>query len=134
MKKVNNGFSLIEVLVTVAIIAIMSTLLLPSVIGRLYSSKVIAVKSDLSTLNLALDMYKLDNGRYPTTAQGLNALLIQPNNTPHWHTHGYIRGLPIDPFGNSYVYNNASENITIYSRGADGHNGGTGENIDIYLD
>lgn len=129
--KRNRGFTLIEVMVVVVILGILAAFIVPKIIGRPDEAKVAKVKSDVQALQTAMDLYRLDNGRYPTTEQGLRALVEKPNSDPiptGWRTGGYIQKLNDDPWGRPYLYANPGEHgeIDIFSYGAEGKPGGEG--------
>ncbi|MCS6997109.1 MAG: type II secretion system major pseudopilin GspG [Casimicrobiaceae bacterium] len=130
------GFTLIEVMVVVLILGILAALIVPNVVGRAHDARVAAAKQDIATLAQALAMYKLDNGRLPTSEQGLKALVEKPTVAPippNWRSGGYIARLPNDPWGAPYQY--ASPGLRgefdVWSFGADGKPGGEGEAADI---
>jgi general secretion pathway protein G len=131
-----QGFTLIEVMVVVVILGILAAFIVPKIIGRPDEAKVAKAKSDVRALQTALDMYRLDNGVYPTTEQGLQALIRMPTSEPvptGWRVGGYIQKLNNDPWGRPYLYLNPGEHleIDIFSYGADGKLGGEGINADI---
>lgn len=131
-----RGFTLIEVMVVVAILAILASLIVPRIIGRPDEARVVAAKQDIATLMQALKLYRLDNQRYPTTEQGLAALVTRPTVTPvpgNWKPGGYLERLPKDPWGNSYQYLNPGlrSEIDVFSFGADGIAGGDGVDADV---
>ena len=130
------GFTLLEVMVVLAIIAIMAVMVLPRVMGALNDAQKKAVKADLASLSGALNMYKLDNFAYPSTEQGLNALVNKPGGqpeAPNWRTGGYIEKAAKDPWQNPYQYLRPGQHgeFDIYSLGADGKPGGEGDDADI---
>jgi len=130
------GFTLLEVMVVVVIIAILAALVVPKVIGRPDEARVIAAKQDIQSLVEALKLYRLDNQRYPTTEQGLQALVTKPAGSPippNWKSGGYVERLPLDPWGSPYQYLNPGlhGDIDVYSLGADGSPGGEGNDRDI---
>lgn len=132
----NQGFTLIEVMVVIAILGILATLVIPRIMGRPDEARVLAAKQDVSTIVQALQLYRLDNGRYPTTEQGLKALITAPTTepfAPNWKIGGYIERLPNDPWGSSYQYTNPGtvKEIDVLSFGADSKLGGTGLDADI---
>lgn len=132
----NKGFTLIEILVVVVIIGILSTVVVLNVGGVTDDSRRTAARSDVSTLEQALEIYKLQNAFYPTTQQGLNALVSRPGGQPEPRSYpqgGYIQRLPKDPWGNDYQYANPgrSGGVDVYSFGADGQPGGEGDGADI---
>jgi general secretion pathway protein G len=131
-----RGFTLVEIMVVVVIIGILGALVVPKLLGRTGESRVTAARTDIKTLKSALQLYKLDNQRYPTTEQGLQALVQKPTSGPAangWKDGGYIERLPKDPWGNSYQYLSPGlhGDIDIFSLGADGQPGGTGEDGDV---
>ena len=100
------GFTLIEIMVVIAIIGILATLIVPKIMGRPDEARVTAAKHDLATISQALKLYRLDIGRYPTTEQGLKALVERPSSEPvpqNWKNGGYLDRLPNDPWGNPYI-------------------------------
>ena len=130
------GFTLLEVMVVVVILGILAALVVPQIIGRPDEARVIAARQDIATLMQALKLYRLDNQRYPTTEQGLQALTVRPTTTPvpaNWKAGGYVERLPRDPWGNAYQYLNPGLHgeIDVFSLGADGTPGGEGNNADI---
>ena len=130
------GFTLLEVMVVVVILSILAALIVPRVLGRADDARVTAAKQDIATLMQALRLYRLDNQRYPTSEQGLQALTARPNTAPvppNWKSGGYIERLPKDPWGHAYQYLNPGRrgNIDVFSFGADGAPGGEGHDADI---
>jgi general secretion pathway protein G len=130
------GFTLIEVMVVIAIIGIMASLIVPKIMSKPDEARVIAAKQDISTLVQALKLYRLDIGRYPTTQQGLQSLVEKPVVEPvpqNWKTGGYLDRLPKDPWGNAYQYTNPGvrSEIDVFSFGADNKPGGTGFDADL---
>ena len=130
------GFTLLEVMVVVVILGILAALVVPQIIGRPDEARVIAARQDIASLMQALKLYRLDNQRYPTTEQGLQALTTQPATAPippNWKAGGYVERLPRDPWGNAYQYLNPGVHgeIDVFSLGADGAPGGEGNNADI---
>ena len=130
------GFTLIEIMVVIAIIGILATMIVPKIMGRPDEARATAAKQDVGTIVQALKLYRLDIGRYPTTDQGLKALVEKPTSEPvpqNWKAGGYLESLPKDPWGNAYQYSNPGTNseIDVYSFGADGKLGGTGLDTDI---
>lgn len=135
-KRKSQGFTLIEVMVVVVILGILAAFIVPKIIGRPDEAKVAKVKSDVQALQTALDLYRLDNGVYPTTEQGLKALVTKPASEPvptAWRTGGYIQKLNDDPWGRPYLYLNPGEHleVDIFSYGAGGKPGGEGINAEI---
>lgn len=130
------GFTLLEVMVVVVILGILAALVVPKIISRPDEARIIAAKHDLASLMQALKLYRLDNQRYPTTEQGLQALVSQPTTTPlplNWKAGGYIDRLPRDPWGNPYQYLSPGVHgeIDLFSFGGDGQPGGEGNDADI---
>ena len=131
-----RGFTLIEIMVVVAILGILAALIVPKVIGRSDEARVVATRQDIGTLMQALKLYRLDNQRYPSTEQGLAALLAKPSAAPlpaNWKTGGYLDRLPRDPWGNPYQYLQPGlhAEVDLFSFGADGQPGGTDLDADI---
>lgn len=130
------GFTLIEVMVVIAIIGIMATLIVPQIMSKPNEARVIAAKQDISSIIQALKLYRLDNSRYPTTEQGLSALVAKPTSEPipqNWKPNGYVDRLPKDPWGFAYQYSNPGTRaeIDVFSLGADNKLGGTGFDADL---
>jgi len=130
------GFTLIEIMVVIVILGILAALIVPRIIERPDEARVIAAKNDIAAIMQALKLYRLDNQRYPTTEQGLTALVIRPTAPPlppNWKPNGYLERLPKDPWGNPYQYINPGlhAEIDVFSFGADGQPGGTGFDADI---
>ena len=130
------GFTLIEIMVVIAIIGILATLIVPKIMGRPDEARATAAKHDVGTLVQAFKLYRLDIGRYPTTEQGVKALVEKPTSEPvpqNWKAGGYLDSIPKDPWGNPYQYTNPGtrSEIDVYSFGADGKPGGTGNDADI---
>lgn len=127
------GFTLIEVMIVVVILGILAAIVVPKIMDRPVQAQITAAKSDIRTLESALNLYRLDNHAYPTTDQGLEALVQKPSNAKAWKEGGYIGRLPKDPWGKEYQYLNPGANgpIDIFTYGADGQQGGEGANADI---
>src|SRR5271169_2744632 len=107
LRNTSRGFTLIEVMVVIVIIGILAALIVPKIMGRPDEARIIAAKQDIGSILQALKLYKLDNMRYPTTEQGLQALVKKPTITPipdNWKGNGYLERLPKDPWGNPYQY------------------------------
>ena len=131
-----TGFTLIEIMVVVVIIGILASVVVPRIMDNPDKARVAKAKNDIQALGGALDIYRLDNYVYPTTDQGLDALVNPPSSSPeppNWKRGGYIKKLSKDPWGNEYLYLNPGEHseTDIYSLGADGAPGGEGPNKDI---
>ena len=130
----NQGFTLIEVMVVIVILGILAALIVPKIMGRPDEARVVAARQDIATIMQALKLYKLDNRRYPTAEQGLDALVKKPTLAPvpdNWKS--YLDKLPVDPWGNAYQYLNPGLNgeVDVLSYGADGKPGGEGFDADI---
>jgi general secretion pathway protein G len=135
---VARGFTLIEIMVVITILGVLAALIVPRVVGRTDDARIAAAKQDIATIMQALKLYRLDNGRYPTTEQGLQALLSKPTTEPipaNWKTGGYLErsGVPADPWGEPYKYLNPGlrGEIDVFSLGRDRANGGEGPDADI---
>lgn len=133
-----SGLSLIETLIVLVIIGLVSAMIIPNVISRPDDARVTVARNDIASLSAALKMYRLDNRTYPSTAQGLMALVQRPTTAPtaaNWHPEGYLDTLPMDPWGNPYVYQMPGKSgpFDIVSLGADGAVGGEGYDGDIAL-
>lgn len=132
----SNGFTLIEVMVVIVILGILAALIVPKVMSRPDEARIIAARQDISSIAQALKLYKLDNMRYPTTEQGLQALVKKPAlppEPPNWKGNGYLERLPKDPWGNPYQYLQPGlhSDFDLLSLGADGAAGGEGNDADI---
>jgi general secretion pathway protein G len=136
--RARGGFTLIEILVVVAVLAVLAALVAPNVFGHLGTAKDAAARSQMEMLGAALDAYRLDNGRYPTTAQGLDGLMAEPTIEPrprNWRGPYLRRSVPLDPWGFAYVFvspGQANPNgYDLLTYGGDGMPGGEGEDADI---
>lgn len=135
-KKINkmkqSGFTLIEIMVVVVIIGILASVVVPRIMDNPDKARVAKAKNDIRALESAMDLYRLDNFTYPSTDEGLEALITAPSSAPaNWKQGGYIKKLNNDPWGNDYLYDNEGGNVVIYTYGADGASGGEGPNADI---
>jgi len=131
-----KGFTLLEILVVVVILGILGAVVVPQILGRPDTARVQAAQTDIRTLSSALDVYRLDNFQYPSSEQGLEALVNRPSGFPepkNYNPEGYIKKLPTDPWGSPYVYERADTVYNLFSLGADGAEGGEGLNSDIRL-
>ena len=133
-RAVQAGFTLIELMVVLVIIGVLAALIVPNVLDRADDARITAARTDVNNLMQALKLYKLDNQRYPTTEQGLQALLAKPTTgpiPPNWKP--YVEKLPQDPWNHPYQYLNpgVKGEIDVMSFGADGQAGGEGKNADI---
>ena len=147
-RKSDSGFTLIELMIVIVIIGILATMLIPKIMNAPDDAKRTAAKADIKTIESALKLYRLDTGTYPTTEQGLEALIRKPDMAPvpkKWRDGGYLDGtsVPKDPWGNPYYYTGSSSSGTsstvgsagrdyeIISYDNDGQPGGTGRDADI---
>lgn len=135
-RRAARGFTLIEIMVVVVIMGVLAALVVPKLLSRTSESRVAAAKVDIATIMQSLKLYKLDNQRYPTTEQGLQALREKPTSGPAangWKAGGYLEKMPKDPWGNPYQFLSPGikGEVDVYSLGADGQPGGTGDDADI---
>lgn len=133
-RQLQSGFTLIELMVVLLIIGVLAALIVPNVLERADDARVTAAKTDVNNLMQALKLYRLDNQRYPTAEQGLQALLTKPTTAPlppNWKR--YLDLLPNDPWGKPYVYINpgVKGEVDVMSLGADSQPGGEGKDADI---
>lgn len=131
-----SGFTLLEIMVVVVILGLLAAIVAPNVLQNQDTAMVKKAQADIAVLEQAIDLYKLENFRYPTTDQGLEALVEKPENGPipeNYRSEGYIKRLPMDPWGNPYLYLTPGEHSTvdIFSYGADGEEGGEELSADI---
>jgi general secretion pathway protein G len=128
-----RGFTLIEIMVVVVIIGLLAAIVAPNLIGNIDRAAVTRAKADLRTIDNALNLYRLDNFRYPSTDEGLQALVTNPgeSSAPNWKQ--YLRSVPLDPWNNDYVYVSPGQHgdFDILTYGADGQEGGEDNNADI---
>jgi general secretion pathway protein G len=134
-----DGFTLLELMIVVVIMSILIAIIAPKFMGQADKAKVTAAKTDIGNLSTSLETYKLDNGNYPTTDQGLNALIEKPSSDPipqNYQSKGYLtkKNIPNDPWGRAYIYTSDGQDYLITSYGADGKEGGEGFNADIRSD
>ena len=130
-RRAARGFTLIEMLVVIAIIALLAGLVGPAVMDRLGGAKSKTAGIQIADLDKSLELFKLDVGRYPTTEEGLDALVKKPGSVNGWNGPYLKGGVPTDPWNHPYRYANNGGSIEIISLGADGAPGGDGENADI---
>lgn len=134
----HSGFTLIEIMVVMVILGLLVAIVAPNLMGRSDQARVTVAKTQMKQVGNALDLYKLDNSRYPSTEQGLRALVEKPTGSPeprNWSPEGYMPSLPEDPWGNPYDY--SSPGITgpydLISYGADGREGGEEDDADLNI-
>ncbi len=130
----NRGFTLVEVMVVVVILAVLAALIVPRVVGRTDEARAVAAKQDIAAIMQSLKLYRIDNSRYPTNDQGLEALVSRPTQEPvpdNWKS--YLDKLPKDPWGRTYRYLNPGVHgdVDVFSLGADGEPGGSEADSDI---
>ena len=135
-RNTQSGFTLIEIMVVVVILGILAAIVVPKVMDRPDAARVTKAKQDIRALESALNLYKLDNFNYPSTDQGLEALVKKPSGNPearNWKQGGYLDRLPKDPWQHDYQYLNPGTHgeVDIFTYGADGRPGGDGYNADI---
>jgi general secretion pathway protein G len=131
--KRKRGFTLLELLVVIVIIGLLASYIGPRYFGQIGKSEVTTAKAQMQALGRALDHYRLDVGRYPTTEQRLDVLMVRPPNEPNWNGPYLQKNVPLDPWGKPYVYRSPGEKgeYDLISLGKDGAPGGTGDNADI---
>ena len=137
MGSTQSGFTLIEVMVVVAILAVIAAMVVPNIVGKDDQARVARVKSDLRSISAAVDMFKLEQYRYPSQDEGLTALVEKPDNAKNWPAGGYLRTVPVDPWDNPYIYivpGSSGRPYEILSLGADGQEGGEEYAADISMD
>jgi general secretion pathway protein G len=134
MMKNDDGFTLIEMLVVLGIIGLMTALVAPQVVGYLGRAKTDTAKAEIRNIGMAIDMFKLDTGRYPSGQEGLTILISKPDRLASW-SGPYLKqkAAPADPWGHTYQYRQPGQNgpYDLFTLGADGQVGGTGENQDV---
>jgi general secretion pathway protein G len=132
----HRGFTLIEIMIVVVIIGLLAAVIMPQLLGQVDEARATKARQDIQSLETALTMYRLDNAKYPTTDQGLRALVQQPTDPSirHWRPGGYVRKASKDPWGNEYQYiypGTHGGEYDLFSLGADGQPGGDGTDADI---
>ena len=130
----SRGLTLIEIMVVVIIIGILVSVIAPNVMGRPDTARREVTRSDLVAIGNALDMYRLDNGAYPSTDQGLDALIAKPSGFPeprNWGPEPYLKKMPVDQWGNDFVYVSDGGSFELVSLAADGEEGGEDEAADL---
>jgi len=125
------GFTLIEIMVVVFILGLLVTLVAPRIIGRTDQARVTKAKADIKAIEESMNMFKLDNGFYPSNAEGIAALVQPPPRAKRFNPDGYLQKVPTDPWGNEYIYQSDGRDTVVFSLGADGVEGGEGYNADI---
>ena len=130
---VSSGFTLLELLVVLAIIALLVGLVAPRVVPYLGKAKAETARTQLHNIVSAMELYRLDVGRYPTTEEGLQVLRVRPPGLASWDGPYLKKDVPMDPWGNPYVYRSPGQRgeLDLFSGGSDGKEGGEGENADI---
>ena len=129
-----HAFTLLEVMVVIFILGLLATLVAPKIIGRADDARRTKAIADMKAIEQALNLYRLDSSIYPTTEQGLEALVRRPDRPPlprAWNANGYLERLPVDPWGHPYVYVADGARFTLRSYGADGVEGGEGKFADL---
>lgn len=129
----NRGFTLLELLVVMVIIGLLAGYVGPKYFAQVGKSEVKTARAQIDAFEKSLDTYRLDTGHYPTTEQGLNALMVQPANETKWGGPYLKKNIPLDPWGKPYVYKQPGEHgdYDIFSYGKDGQLGGSAEAADI---
>lgn len=136
MSSRRNGFTLIEIMVVLVIIGIIAVLVVPNILSRPDDARVVVAKADIQSISNAFELYRLDNHNYPSTSQGLEALVKKPDGQPEakfWKSGGYLKSMPVDPWGNPYQYLSPGTHgaYDLMSFGADGKPGGDNYNKDL---
>lgn len=138
MKQFNRsaGFTLIEIMVVMVILGLLVAIVAPNILGRSDQARVTVAQTQMSNIGNALDLYRLDNSHYPSSQQGLAALVSKPSGSPeprNWNPDGYLKSVPVDPWDNEYQYISPGRNgpYDLFSHGSDGREGGDGDAADI---
>lgn len=131
-----HGFTLIEIMVVMVILGLLVAIVAPNIMGRGDQAKITIAETQMNNISNALDLYRLDNSHYPSTQQGLEALVTEPAGSPepkNWNPDGYMKSVPEDPWGNpfEYISPGVDGDYDLISLGADGQQGGDGDNADI---
>lgn len=132
--KLHRGFTLIELMIVVVILGILATTIMPKILSAPDKAKVKKAMIDMRNIQTALMLFKTENGRFPTTAEGLQALVTNPGGLPDYDPDGYLEKVPLDPWKNNYIYISPgvnSKDFDLVSYGKDGEHGGTGYDADI---
>ncbi|OEY67545.1 type II secretion system major pseudopilin GspG [Marinobacter sp. X15-166B] len=137
-KYAHRGFTLIEIMVVMVILGLLVAIVAPNIMGRSDQAKVTVSKTQMRNIANALDLYRLDNSHYPSTQQGLEALVRRPSGNPepkNWNPDGYLKSVPEDAWGNPYQYISPGVEgpYDLYSYGSDGREGGEGDAADISI-
>src|SRR5262245_46257602 len=130
----SGGYTLLEIMVVVFILGLLATIVAPRILGRTDDARRAKALADLKGIEQALNLYRLDAGAYPTTEQGLEALVHRPERPPvpqKWNSDGYLEQVPVDPWGHQYVYVGSGARYVLKSYGADGVEGGEGKFADV---
>jgi general secretion pathway protein G len=127
------GFTLLELLVVIVIIGLLAGMVAPRYFDQIGKSNTKIARAQIVSLEKALDQYRLDMGRYPTTDEGLDSLFVKPNNEEKWQGPYLKKAVPMDPWGRPYIYKSPGDHgeLDLSTLGADGQPGGTGENADV---
>lgn len=134
--KRSGGFTLIEIMVVMVILGLLVAIVAPNILGRSDQARVTVAQTQMSNIANALDLYRLDNGNYPSSQQGLQALVTKPSGSPeprNWNPDGYLKNVPVDPWDNEYQYISPGVNgpYDLFSYGSDGREGGDGDAADL---
>ena len=138
MPQSSRGFTLIEIMVVMVILGLLVAIVAPNIMGRSDQAKVTVAETQLTNISKALDLYRLDNSHYPSTQQGLDALVSRPSGSPepkNWNPDGYMKSVPLDPWGSEFQYVSPGREgpYDLYSKGSDGRDCGDGDASDISL-
>lgn len=134
-----RGYTLIEIMVVIVILGILASLIIPRIASRPEEARIVKAKQDVRAIESALELYKLDNGNYPTTEQGLSALVTKPSAEPvpaNWKQEGYLKKLPVDPWNHPYQYANPGTHgeIDVFSEGSSTPKNGEKAQIGNWVD